>query len=259
MQKYRLIGIIPARWQSSRFPGKPLVDILGKSLIRRTYENAKRCRLLERIVIATDDQRIFDHVKEFGAEVFMTSKGCPTGTDRVGELVKKHFSDAEIVVNIQGDEPCLDPAVIDALVEKLKQTPEAVLTTPIAKITQLADIFNPAIVKCVFDHGGKILYFSRTPIPFARKADANSDYYRHLGVYCFRYEFLLKFIQLLPTQLQKIEDLEQLKVLESGFPIHGCLVDDQGIGVDTPEDIKRIEKFLCHVNTSSSQAALSPL
>lgn len=257
MSRCRFLGVIPARWQSSRFPGKPLVNILGKSLIRRTYENSQQSRLLDRLVIATDDKRIAVHAEEFGAEVFMTSRSCPTGTDRIAEVVKSHFMKVEIVVNIQGDEPCLDPNVVDTLIEKLKQTPDAVLTTPIVKITNPSDIFRPSVVKCVFDNRGRILYFSRLPIPFLNRTDVNFVYYRHLGIYCFRRDFLLQYTQLKPTQLQTAEDLEQLKVLENGYPIHYCLVGDQGMDLNTPEDLKRIEGFLCRKNTSSSQVALS--
>lgn len=241
----KVLGVIPARWQSSRFPGKPLVHILGKSLIHRAYENALQCHCLDEVVIATDDQRIFDHAQEFGAKVFMTSPSCPTGTDRVWEVVDKYFEKAEIVVNIQGDEPCLDPAVIDTLVKQLFTLSEAVITTPVSKITDPEFINSSSIVKCVFDKRGRALYFSRSPIPFACSGKIPT-YYRHLGVYCFRRSFMEKYILLERTSLQDSEDLEQLKILENGdMPIHVCLVDDQAIGVDTPEDIKTVEKLLC--------------
>lgn len=241
----KVVGVIPARWQSSRFPGKPLVHILGKSLIRRSYENALRCTCLDTVVIATDDQRIFNHAQEFGAKVFMTSPSCPTGTDRVWEVIERHFEKAEIVVNIQGDEPCLDPAVVDTLVHKLSLSPEAVLTTPVAKMTDPRSIASTNAVKCVFDREGRALYFSRSPIPWARQGGNTPPYYRHLGVYCFRRTFMQKYVRLKRTPLQESEDLEQLKILESGFPIHVCIVDDQATGVDTPEDLKAVENFLC--------------
>lgn len=245
------IGVIPFRWQSSRFPGKALVNILGKSLIQRTYENSTQSKLLDRVVIATDDQRIFNHAQDFGAEVFMTSSSCPTGTDRTCEVIDRHFPQAEIVVNIQGDEPCLNPDVLDALIVKLQETPEALVTTPVAKITDPRDIFSPSAVKCVFDQNGRALYFSRAPIPFPQTANKIHDYYRHLGVYCFRKPFLLELATIKPTRLQEIEDLEQLKILERGLPIHVCLVEDQAIGVDTPEDLKRIEEILCQKESTS--------
>src|SRR5262245_7656388 len=132
----KVVGVIPARWQSSRFPGKPLVNILGKSLIHRSFENATRCSTLDAVVIATDDQRIYDHAKEFGADVFMTSPDCPSGTDRVWEVIERHFNEAQVVVNIQGDEPCLDPRVVDSLVSLIQENEEVHLTTPVAKIVE---------------------------------------------------------------------------------------------------------------------------
>ena len=240
----KTVGVIPARWQSSRFPGKPLAHILGKSLIRRTYENALGCKSLDAVFIATDDERILNHAQEFGAKVFMTSPSCPTGTDRVWEVIECHCEGAEVIVNIQGDEPCLEPSVIDTLVDKLYATPGAVMTTPVAKISDIQAISSAHHVKCVFDKEGKALYFSRSPIPFMRQ-DKNISYYRHLGVYCFRRAFLKSYVLLERTPLQESEDLEQLKILESGFPIHTCIVDDQSVGVDTPEDLKTLENLLC--------------
>ena len=255
-----VVGIIPSRWSSSRFPGKPLVDLLGKSLIRRTYENAKQCKGLDRLVIATDDLRIAAHAKAFGAEVLMTSCDCLNGTERVLEAVDQRFSDAEIVVNIQGDEPCLDPKVVDTLIDSLKSTPEAVLTTPVTLIVDSRELFSSSTVKCVFDKNGRALYFSRAPIPFAQSSKSLGSYYRHLGIYCFRRKFLQQLVLLDATPLQRSEDLEQLKILENGFPIHVCVVENQMIGVDTPADLKTLKDILCQKeNTSLLQEASSPL
>lgn len=252
------IGIIPARWASSRFPGKPLADILGKSLIQRTYESASRSRLIDSLAVATDDPRIAAHVEAFGGIALMTSNTCQTGTDRVYEAAQKHFPQAEIIVNIQGDEPCLDPEVVDALIDKLQNTPEAILATPVTKIIDQADLFNPSVVKCVFDQQGKALYFSRSPIPFPRKEGLFNDFFRHIGLYCFRYPFLSQYTNLPASRLQHCEDLEQLKVLEAGYPIHVCVVKEFGVEVNTPDDIKKVEVFLCHQeNTFSSLAASS--
>lgn len=252
MSQKQIVGIIPARYKSGRFPGKPLADILGKSLIRRTYENARRCKTLTELVVATDDQRIFNHVAAFGGEVFMTSPSCRTGTDRIAELTRRCFLDADIIVNIQGDEPCLDPAVITKLVNLLMASPDAVAVTAVVPISNPRDIFSPSIVKCVFDVvSKKAIYFSRSPIPFPRKIEP--EYFRHMGIYAFRKEFLLRFSDLPDTFLQQIEDLEQLKILEHGYPLHVCVVDDDSIGVDTPDDLKRVENFLCPENISSSQ------
>ncbi len=256
----RVVGVIPARWQSSRFPGKPLVKILGKSLIQRTYENAVQCKSLDRLVIATDDSRIFEHAQSFGAKVCMTSLACATGTDRSWEVIESSFPDAEIVVNIQGDEPCLDPEVVDLLVTQLQQNPDVVMTTPVSPITDRHQALMPNVVKCVFDRNGRALYFSRSPIPFAQAQDRIPPYYRHIGVYCFRRAALRHYVMLGKTPLQECEDLEQLKMLENGLPIHVCMVDDQAAGVDTPADLKLVEKLLWQKeNICSSLAASSPL
>ncbi len=257
MVKSEIVGIIPARYNSSRFPGKMLRDILGKSLIRRSYENACRAKLFDEVIVATDDSRIYDHVVEFGGRAVMSSSECRSGTDRVAEVVRVYGVEADIVVNIQGDEPCLQPEVIRKLVETLQANESAVITTPVARIDEGRDIFDPSVVKCVFDSTGKALYFSRSPIPFPGKNDETTGYFRHLGVYCFRREFLLKVAELAETPLQKREDLEQLKVLESGYPIHVCIVEDSAIGVDTVEDLKRVEERLCLENTSLSQGVSS--
>lgn len=255
----KIIGVIPARFGSTRFPGKMLVDILGKSLIQRTYERAILSNHLEHVVVATDDERIYDHVSSFGGHAVMSSPSCPTGTDRIAEVVEAHFPDVDIVVNIQGDEPCLDPEVVDILIKDLMQQPEAVMTTPVVKITAKEQILNPSIVKCVFSPWKRALYFSRSPIPFPQK-ELHEDYYRHVGIYCFKKAFLLDYAKLPKTRLQQIEDLEQLKILEHGFPIYVSeLKEDHGIEVNIPEDIKRVEEKLCKENTSLLQAELSPL
>ena len=256
----RVVGIIPARWQSSRFPGKPLVEILGKSLIQRTYENAAQCKSLDSLVVATDDVRIFEHVQSFGAEVCMTSPACATGTDRSWEVIEASYPEADIIVNIQGDEPCLDPEVIELLVTQLQQNPDAAMTTPVSPIIDRHQALMPNVVKCVFDRNGRALYFSRSPIPFAQAPDQTPSYYRHIGVYCFRRDALKRYVMLKKTPLQECEDLEQLKMLENGLPIHVCMVDDQAAGVDTLDDLKLVEKLLWQKeNICSSLAASSPL
>lgn len=249
MTRNKIIGVIPARWKSSRFPGKPLVDILGKSLIRRTYEQASASACLDELVVATDDERILEHVIQFGGKACLTSPSCPNGSHRVYETISAYFPDASIVVNIQGDEPCLNHKVIDSLVNSIKSNDESVVTTPICKITNSDDVLNPNVVKTVFDTNKRALYFSRSPIPFYRSMN-HGDFYRHLGVYCFRYEFLERYVIAAPTRLQTMEDLEQLKILELGYPIHVVIVDDFSIGVDTPEDVKKVEEILC-ANTYS--------
>lgn len=245
-----IIGIIPARFESSRFRGKPLAPISGKTLIQRTYENAKKFKELKDIVIATDDARIFDHVREFGAKAIMTSSHHPTGTDRLAEVIKSYpdVDKLDLVFNIQGDEPCLDANVVSAVIDALLKDPSAALSTAVVPLFFKEDVLNPSIVKCVFDLKGNALYFSRAAIPQhqTRTFDPTVNYYRHLGVYCYTPHFLLNYSSLPPTPLEQIEKLEQLRVLEHGFRIKVAFIEENvtSIGVDTPEDIKKVEEWL---------------
>ncbi len=251
----RIIAIIPARFQSSRFPGKPLVNILGKSLIQRTYESTLACKALDDVVVATDDKRIFDHVLDFGGNVVMTSSSCPTGTDRLAEAIKNNprFDSASIIINVQGDEPLIEESVIHKLIEPFKENPLEVMTTVITPIKIQEDLFNPSIVKCVVDKLGYAIYFSRNLIPFTKTGTIKEGfpYYRHIGAYGFRREFLLHYASLSQTPLQTIEDLEHLKVIEHGFRIKVTIANETGIGVDNPEDIQKVEQRLCNQNTYS--------
>ena len=182
--KDKVIGLIPARYGSIRFPGKPLVSIAGKTLLQRTYENAKRCKLLDDLVVATDDDRIFEHVTKFGGKAVMTSPDCLTGTDRLAEAVKNpKLSGFDIIVNVQGDEPFLDPHVIEAVVQKLTGDASAAMSTAVVKLTSKEDAFNHSVVKCVMDNSGNALYFSRTLIPSGKeegKFRSDVTYYKHL-------------------------------------------------------------------------------
>ncbi len=251
------IGIIPARYGSTRFPGKPLAIIMGKTLLQRTYENALRCERLKLVVVATDDVRIYDHVKSFGGTVVMTSKDCDTGTDRLAEVIMRypHLRSA-IVVNIQGDEPCIDPKTIEAVVDILHGNPQASMSTAAVLLDVEEDAINPSIVKCTMDQQGNALYFSRTLIPSNKngKYCCKTRYYRHLGIYGYRPNFLLEYALLPKTPLQSIEDLEQLKALEHGYRIKVAIVNNGAVGVDLPEDIQKIEALLCTQNTSLLQA-----
>lgn len=251
--KEKSIAIIPARYQSKRFPGKPLAKILGKSLIQRTYENAKLCQSLEDIYIATDNEDIRKEVLGFGAKVIMTSPDCPTGTDRIIEALEKEkaLEQASIIINIQGDEPCTSPKSIDKLIATLIKHPHIPMATPVYPLLKQEDIKNPSIVKCLGDINGKALYFSRSPIPYPQN-EKYSSYMGHLGIYGFRKDFLKTYSQLSKTPLQQSEDLEQLKVLEHGYDIELVLVEEEeDLGVNIPEDIKKVEAFLCKQNTSS--------
>lgn len=249
----QIIGIIPARYGSTRFPGKPLFPILGKTLLQRTYENAKRAASLSEIIVATDDQLIFDHVKSFNGLVVMTSPGCPTGTDRLAEVLHLHpqWKQAAVIVNIQGDEPCLDPQAIDIVSQALLDDPKGDMSTVVTPLISEEEALNPSIVKCVIDQKGNALYFSRALIPSNKRHRFNkqTSYFRHLGLYAYRPTFILEYQHLSPTPLQLEEDLEQLKVLEHGYRIKVAVVDHVSIGVDTPEDIHKIEQWLCKQNT----------
>lgn len=253
----KAIGIIPARYASTRFPGKPLALINGKSLIQRTYENAKLIKELDTVIVATDDSRIYDHVKGFGADVVMTSPDCLTGTDRINEVlqIEKRFADVEFVVNIQGDEPCLDPIVISKLLECLENDSSAAAATPICRIVNQDDAMSTSVVKCVKNHLNEALYFSRALIPAGSKKgyQANFIYYRHIGIYAYRRKFLEIYASLKPTPLQLAEDLEQLKILEWGYKIKVAEIEaSAAIEVNHPEDIQKVEHYLlCKQNLSS--------
>jgi 3-deoxy-manno-octulosonate cytidylyltransferase (CMP-KDO synthetase) len=253
MKKQSVIAIIPARYGSTRFPGKPLALIQGKTLIQRTYENTKKCSLLDELVVATDDQRIYDHVKEFGGNVVMTPIDCPTGSDRLAFVLQQNpaWQKAELIVNIQGDDPCLDPEVTQKIIEVLRHDSEAVMSTAIVKIDSEEDILNPNVVKCVIDLQGNALYFSRSLIPgnFSMHVKKSVTYYKHIGTYAYRPQFLLQYVNLSMTPLQIAEDLEQLKVLEHGYKIKAAVVNRDCPGVNVPEDIKKVEQELCRQNS----------
>lgn len=246
----KVLAVIPARFGSTRFPGKPLSLIHGKTLIQRTYENALSSDVLDEVIIATDDDRIFAHAQEFGALVVMTDPEHPNGTERIAEVLSKRSDRPDIVVNIQGDEPCVSPTVIEALVRALIENPEVPMSTVIAPLSNLEDAKNPSVVKCVIDQKGRALYFSRQLIPGNKtlQADAKATHFTHIGLYAYRTDFLFTYLYLDPTPLQLAEDLEQLKVLEHGFQIQTAIVEHISLGVDTPEDIFKVESYLCKQN-----------
>lgn len=260
----RVIGIIPARYGSGRFLGKPLASIAGTTLLQRTYESAKKCQDFDSLVVATDDQRIYNHVKDFGGEVVMTSSSCLTGTDRVIEALKNlpPYSSEDIVIIVQGDVPCIEAEVIQAVIDILKNDTQAVSATAAIPLRSEEEAYNPSVVKCVLDCHQNALYFSRALIPHGHKGQyhPNKNYYHHVGLYAYRYHFLMdQLANLMATPLQLAEDLEQLKILEHGFRMKVAIVESQSIGVDTPEDIKKVETHLCKLSTFSSQAASVPL
>lgn len=249
--KKKVLGIIPARLKSSRFPSKPLALILGKTMIQRTYENALSCGLLDKLIVATDDSTIYQHVIDFGGDAVMTSLNCKTGTDRIAEAINKDSSlqDFEWIVNIQGDEPCIEKSVIAKVIEALQGEDCPLMATACMLISTEYDAKNPSVVKCVFDLNQKALYFSRTLIPSGKKGfSQEQNYYKHIGIYGFQKDFLFEYAKLPDTPLQLAEDLEQLKALEHGVSIKLALVKSESVGVDTPEDIKKVEALLCKQN-----------
>lgn len=239
MDKPRTAGVIPARYNSVRLPGKPLKMINGKSMIMRVVEQAERAEMLDAVIVATDDKRIFDHLAEHGIKAVMTDPSIRTGTDRCFTAVKD--SDYEIIVNIQGDEPLLNPATIDILVRNLIQDERSVCATPVKKVSGIDKVTDINIVKAVFDKNGHALYFSRSPIPFSK--DKDCLFYKHIGIYAYRADFLKTFVNMESTSLEKSESLEQLRIIQNGFKIRCVEVDDDSTGVDTPEDLEKVNRI----------------
>lgn len=237
------IGIIPARYASTRLPGKPLLSATGWPLIRHVVTQASQARSLDRVIVATDDDRIADAVREFGGEVALTRADHATGTDRIAEVAAT-LPDAAIIVNIQGDEPELSPEAIDRVVALLHDDPDAPMATLATPIRDPAVWHDPGCVKVVGSRRGRALLFSRASIPFHRDAapDLATDppaALLHLGIYAFRRDFLLSYHQLPPSRLEEAEKLEQLRVLEAGLPIALAVVAERSVGIDTPEDYQR--------------------
>ncbi|MDX1907493.1 MAG: 3-deoxy-manno-octulosonate cytidylyltransferase [Bacteroidia bacterium] len=241
-----ILGVIPARYASTRFPGKPLVDIGGKSMIRRVYEQACLARHLDRVVVATDDDRIWSHVRAFGGEAVMTAETHLSGTERAAE-VAAGFPDYPFVLNIQGDEPFLDPAQLDLLCDTLV-TGTAPVATLIGPLEDSARIQSPHVVKVVCNARGEALYFSRSPIPFVRDLTPETWgrsglYFRHIGLYGFRREALLTVNQLTPSPLEQAESLEQLRWLAAGWCIQTAISHHHSPAVDTPEDLRQLPGY----------------
>jgi 3-deoxy-manno-octulosonate cytidylyltransferase (CMP-KDO synthetase) len=242
----RIIGIIPARYASTRFPGKPLAPIAGKPLIQRVVERCRQARSLGEIIVATDDQRIADIARQF-CRVEMTREDHPSGSDRIAEVASR--TDCDAVVNIQGDEPLIDPAVIDAVAAALVRDEMSTAATP---IRNPAEYDNPNVVKVVVNAAGRALYFSRRTIPYLREAASRSaneqlaafPFLKHLGIYGYRRETLLRLVKFPMSPLEQAEKLEQLRALENGIQIAVVKVDYDSVGVDVPDDVKRVEEIL---------------
>lgn len=243
MSNDKIIAVIPARLNSSRFPLKLLKTVQEKSLLQHTYENACKIDVFDEIYIATDSLEIGSHAKSFSAEVIMTGH-CENGTDRIIEAIMNtpKLNEAKIIVNMQGDHPIVDKQTIEKILEKLTSDNQSVMSTGVVPISK-QEALSPHVVKCVFDQFGNALYFSRSLIPHQKNDDG--IYYQHIGVYAYTRDFLLELKNLRETPLQKAEDLEQLKILELNRGIKVAVCSDIPLGVDTPEDLKKFEGILC--------------
>ncbi len=232
----RVIGIIPARFHSTRFTGKVLADLGGKPVVQHVWENSKKSKLLDDLVIAADDERIIRQAEVFGAKAVYTSPDQPSGTDRLAEVVNP--MDVEIVINIQGDEPMVRPEMIDELVRGILDEKDVRMATLAIRIKDTGEIRNPNVVKVVLDRNGYALYFSRSIIPY-RRFENSSVYYKHLGLYAYTKDFLFEFVNLPKSNLEMTEGLEQLRVLESGYRIKVIETKFDTVGIDTPDDLER--------------------
>ena len=241
-----IIGVIPARYNSSRFLGKLLEEIFEKSVLQRTFEMAKRSKYLSKLFIATDHEKIANHASKFCENIILTCPSCINGTFRIIEAMDKEneiFS-SDIIVNIQGDHPCISPSSLDKVIIQLLNDENAEIATACSRITEKQDFLSPNVVKCVFDNNYNALYFSRSPIPYC-KDFLKINAFHHYGIYAYKTSFLKILKNLKTSPLQEIEDLEQLNFLEHGYKIKIALVDEIIPSVDVPEDIKKVEKYLC--------------
>ena len=237
----KILGIIPSRLASSRFPNKPLVDIGGKTMIQRVYEQASKSNVLSKVIVATDHQSIYENVLSFGGNAIMTSNLCENGTERCAEAYLLLNEKYDIIVNIQGDEPFFEPDSLALLANCFKNETTQIATL-IKKIENQVDTTNPTVVKVVFDDEMQALYFSRSAIPFNRD-NQKVNYFKHIGIYAFRAEILQHLVELIPTELEKIEQLEQLRWLQNGYKISLAVTNHDSNSVDTPEDLENLKKM----------------
>lgn len=245
---HRVVAVIPARYASSRLPGKPLADINGKPMIQHVVERAREARLVDDVIVATDDRRIMDAVGAFGGTAVMTPADCPSGSDRIA-LVARDLPATEIIVNVQGDEPMIPPAMIDEAVTPLLDAPSLPVGTLVTRLRTTEEYLDPNTVKAVLDRQGRCLYFSRSPIPFGRDLTPavlleRSPVYRHIGMYVYRRDFLMQYAALGQTPLEMAEKLEQLRILEHGYTIHAAVTDRVSIAVDTAADLDRVRALM---------------
>ncbi len=244
----KIIGIVPARFGSTRFPGKPLADINGKTMIQRVYEQCIQATRLSRLVIATDDEKIFNHVNDFGGNAVITSPQHQSGTDRCAEIMEKIGVEKwDVVINIQGDEPYIHPEQIDLLCSTF-DSEETKVATLVKKITSIDELFNHNNVKVILNKRNEAIYFSRSPIPYNRNFPEQdwlkySTYYKHIGIYGYRTQTLLELSKLAKTNLEVTESLEQLRWIENGYSIHAEITSLESIAIDTPDDLLRIKSI----------------
>lgn len=244
----RAIGVIPARFGSSRLPGKPLIDFGGKPMIQHVFERAKKASSLDDLVIATDDERIVQAARQFGATAHLTDRAIPSGSDRIAAIAP--LLGGDIYVNIQGDEPLLSPGMIDAIVQLLKDDPTVPVSTLAKQISDADELMNPGIVKVVIDQNNFALYFSRSPIPFVRDSVDKMDwvktgqFYKHIGLYGYRADFLKRYQHLGESRLEQSERLEQLRILEHGYKIKVGVTQEDSIPVDTPDDVEKVRALM---------------
>jgi 3-deoxy-manno-octulosonate cytidylyltransferase (CMP-KDO synthetase) len=237
----KIVGVIPARYASTRFPGKVLTKIAGKPMIQHVWERAKQSKLLKDVLIACDHPDVMKEAQKFGAKAVMTRADHPSGTDRIAEVVRDLNVDG--VINIQGDEPLMKSKVIDDLAKALIDNPKVSMATVIKVIVKKADLDNPNVVKVVIDQDSNALYFSRSPIPYERNK-TSVRFFKHLGIYAYRKDFLLAFTKMRKSKLEEAESLEQLRALEAGYKIKTVETDIETIGVDTKEDLAKVEALL---------------
>lgn len=238
----KVLCVIPARYASTRLPGKPLAMIAGKPMIQHVYERASQAKRPQTVLVATDHKLVYEAVQAFGGKTMLTSPEHPTGTDRLAEVARAH-ADYDIIINVQGDEPLIAPEIIDKLAAAFDEEPELVMAT-LASVMDESEYANPNAVKVVTDLQGYALYFSRSLIPFPRVKVEEMPVYKHIGIYAYRREFLLAFAALRPTPLERTESLEQLRALEYGHRIKVLKTEFQSIGVDTPEDLEKVNQLL---------------
>jgi 3-deoxy-manno-octulosonate cytidylyltransferase (CMP-KDO synthetase) len=238
----KTICMIPARFDSTRFPGKVLADLWGKPMVQHVYERAQRARSIDEVYVATDNEQVGTAVRAFSGRAIMTSKNHQSGTDRIAEAITD--LKADIIINVQADEPLISPAIIDRLAQHLSRNPGIMMATLCTRITDQKEIDNPNVVKVIMDRHSTALYFSRWAIPYKRNRDSKDNviYYKHIGIYGYRREFLLAFVRWPVSSLEEAEKLEQLRALENGYPIAVVEVKYKGQGVDTPEDLESIKR-----------------